>query len=58
MGKTTKTNIKNTLKIILAMIIVMTLITLYSVHQDHNREEYAREHGCTWVIQGSHDICK
>lgn len=26
--------------------------------QEQKREEYAKNHDCTWVIYGSHDICK
>lgn len=58
MKTNTKTKIKNTLKTILAIIIVLTLIWGYNIHEDNSRSEYARTHGCTWVIQGSHDICK
>lgn len=54
----TKTNIKNTIKTILAIIIVLTLIGMYNYHQDAERAEYARSHACTWYIVGSHDICK
>jgi len=54
----TKTNIKNTIKTILAIIIVLALIWAYNKHEDASRDEYAREKGCTWTIQGSHDICK
>lgn len=54
----TKTNIKNTIKTILAIIIVLTLTFMYNYHQDAERAEYARSHACTWYIVGSHDICK
>jgi len=54
----TKTNIKNILKTILAIIIVLTLIGIYNRHQDAQRDEYARNHACTWYIAGAHDICR
>lgn len=49
---------KNILKIIAAIIIMLGAIALYERHEDSERAEYAMAHDCTWTIQGSHDICK
>lgn len=54
----TKTNIKNIIKIILAILLTLTLIFLYNHHDDAQREEYAQNHNCEWVVYGAHDICK
>lgn len=53
-----KTKIKNIIKTILAIILVLTLIWLYSQHKNNQRAEYARNNNCTWVVAGAHDICK
>ena len=52
----TKTNTK--IKIALVIIIGIALLWAYSAHKDHQMDEYAKAHNCTWTIQGSHDICK
>lgn len=49
---------KTKIKITIAIIITILGIALYNNHQNQQRAEYAKTHNCTWVIQGSHDICK
>ena len=49
---------KTNIKIIIAIIITILGIALYNNHKDQQRAEYAEANNCTWVIQGSHDICK
>lgn len=53
-----KTKIKIKIKFALTIIIGVGLLWAYSVHHDHQMDEYAKAHNCTWTIQGSHDICK
>ena len=54
----TKTKIKTTIKIILATALVIALMAIYENHKDQRRADYAAANGCSWTIQGSHDICK
>lgn len=54
----TKTKIKTAIKIILATVLVIALMAIYENHKDQRRADYAAANNCTWVVQGSHDICK
>lgn len=49
---------KNKIKIIIAIIIAFLGIVAFEQHKDAQRAEYALSHDCTWVVAGSHDICK
>lgn len=53
-----KTKIKTTIKIILAVAIVLGIMAIYENHKDRMRADYAAANGCSWTIQGSHDLCK
>ena len=53
-----KTKIKTTIKIIIAVAIVLGLMAMYENHKDQRRTEYASANSCAWVVSGSHDICK
>lgn len=53
-----KTNIKNIIKTILAISLLLTLVAVYNQHKDNQRAEYAQAHNCEWVVAGAHDICK
>ena len=45
-------------KTILIIILVIVAVFIYDKHKEQTRLEYAQNNNCTWVIQGSHDICK
>jgi hypothetical protein len=49
---------KTNIKIIIAIILIFAGIVLFEQHKDAERAEYAQAHNCTWVVAGSHDICK
>lgn len=53
-----KTKIKIIVKTILAVAIIIALMAIYENHKDQRRADYAAANGCSWMIQGSHDICK
>lgn len=53
-----KTKIKTTLKIILAVAVVLVAMAIYENHKDQRRADYASANGCTWSVYGSYDICK
>jgi len=49
---------KTKLQIIIALALIIAGILAYNAHKDAARSEYAAAHSCTWVVAGSHDICK
>lgn len=49
---------KTKIKIIIITLLGLLSILGYSVYHDYKMDEYAKINNCTWVIQGSHDICK
>lgn len=49
---------KNKIKTILIIAASVALALLYNYHKDQSRMEYAQNNNCSWVISGSHDICK
>ena len=53
-----KTKIKTNIKIIIAIALVFGAVVMYENHKDQRRADYAAAHGCSWAIQGSHDVCK
>lgn len=53
-----KTKIKTTLKIILATALVLLVMAIYENHKNQRRADYAAANNCTWIVQGSHDVCK
>ena len=49
---------KNKIKTILIIVASVALALLYNYHKDQTRVEYAQNNDCTWVISGSHDMCR
>lgn len=49
---------KTKIKTILIIAASVALALLYNYHKDQSRIEYAQNNDCSWVISGSHDICK
>lgn len=49
---------KTKINIIIAILIAFLCIVAFEQHKDAQRAEYALAHNCTWVVAGSHDICK
>ena len=49
---------KTKIKTILTIIAVIALALFYNYHKDQTRAEYAQNNDCSWVVSGSHDICK
>lgn len=52
----TKTKIK--IKTILIITISVALALLYNYHKDQSRIDYAQNNDCSWVVSGSHDVCR
>lgn len=50
--------IKTKIKIILAILLTLTLVTAYNHRKNAQRLEYAAQNNCEWVIYGAHDICR
>lgn len=53
-----KTKIKTKIKTILIITITVALALLYNYHKDQSRVEYAQNNDCSWVVSGSHDVCR
>lgn len=49
---------KNKIKTILIIAASVALALLYNYHKDQSRIEYAQNNNCSWVISGSHDVCR
>lgn len=49
---------KTKIKTILIITISIALVLLYNYHKDQSRIDYAQNNDCSWVVSGSHDICK
>ena len=49
---------KTKLQIIIALALIIAGILAYNAHKDNARAQYAQAHNCTWIVAGSHDICK
>lgn len=49
---------KTKIKAIITIIIIIIGLWIYSGIKDQHRANYAQTNNCTWVIYGSHDICK
>lgn len=49
---------KTKIKTILIITITVALALLYNYHKNQSRVEYAQNNDCSWVVSGSHDICK
>lgn len=49
---------KTKTKIILCVILVILGIALYNHHKDTERQLFATQNDCEWVVVGSHDICR
>ena len=53
-----KTKTKTIIKIILIVALVFGVLAIYENHKDQRRADYANRNNCTWVVYGSHDVCK
>lgn len=49
---------KTKIKIIIIIIIAFAGLVAFEHHKNIQRAEYAQAHDCTWVVSGSHDLCK
>lgn len=49
---------KNKIKTILIIAASVALALLYNYHKDQSRTEYAQNNNCSWVVSGSHDVCR
>ena len=46
------------IKTILIITITVALALLYNYHKDQSHAEYAQANDCSWVVSGSHDVCR
>lgn len=49
---------KTKIKTILTIIVVIALALLYNYHKDQSRADYAQNNDCSWVVSGSHIVCR
>lgn len=56
--KNNKIKLAGAVKIAIAIVSILTIITLYNTHQNSERAEYARDYGCEWVIYSGYELCK
>lgn len=49
---------KTKIKTILIITISVALALLYNYHKDQSRAEYAQNNDCSWVVSGSHIVCR
>lgn len=49
---------KTKIKTILIITITIALALLYNYHKDQSRIDYAQNNDCSWVVSGSHDVCR